>query len=189
MRLLRVLIIGMFLSSFKSFRVVSSISHSIVSPTSSRPNEGSISISCDVPQSAGHAMSGAAYEPNRQGTEEVVFERLLDKALRRSEAVDKEGLCIVAGEKVSLTGSGLKELAWSRIRKLLDNSYTETKVFVLSKFRMYGKRRERRVLEKIDLEILFLKVSLSISVCLFLRKETLWSLIQPSKLLIADSQR
>lgn len=49
---------------------------------------------------AGHSMTGAAYDSNRQGTEEVVFERLMDKALRRSEAVDKEGLCIVAGEKV-----------------------------------------------------------------------------------------
>lgn len=33
--------------------------------------------------------------------EEVLLARLLEKALRRSEAVDREALCIVAGQKVS----------------------------------------------------------------------------------------
>jgi len=31
---------------------------------------------------------------------EVIVSRLLEKALRRSRAIDTEGLCIIAGEKV-----------------------------------------------------------------------------------------
>jgi exosome complex RNA-binding protein Rrp42 (RNase PH superfamily) len=38
--------------------------------------------------------------------EEVLISRTIEKALRRSRAVDTEGLCIVAGEKVRL-------IAWS----------------------------------------------------------------------------
>lgn len=39
----------------------------------------------------------------RASDEEVLMARLLEKALRRSEAVDREALCIVAGQKVSST--------------------------------------------------------------------------------------
>lgn len=33
--------------------------------------------------------------------EEVLVSRIIEKALRRSRAIDTEGLCIVAGEKVN----------------------------------------------------------------------------------------
>lgn len=36
----------------------------------------------------------------RTTEEEVILTRLLEKAIRRSEAVDREALCVVAGEKV-----------------------------------------------------------------------------------------
>ena len=36
----------------------------------------------------------------RLSEEEVLISRLLEKALKRSRAIDTEGLCIVAGEKV-----------------------------------------------------------------------------------------
>jgi exosome complex component RRP45 len=38
---------------------------------------------------------------NRISEEEVIVSRLLEKALKRSQAVDTEGLCIIAGEQVS----------------------------------------------------------------------------------------
>lgn len=44
--------------------------------------------------------------------------RLLEKALRRSEAVDREALCIVAGQKVrskSLLGALFVELTFSSL--------------------------------------------------------------------------
>ena len=37
----------------------------------------------------------------RTTEEEVILTRLMEKAIRRSEAVDREALCVVAGEKVS----------------------------------------------------------------------------------------
>lgn len=36
----------------------------------------------------------------RPSDEEVALSRMLDKVLRRSDAVDKEGLCILAGQRV-----------------------------------------------------------------------------------------
>lgn len=38
----------------------------------------------------------------RPSEEEVILTRMLDKVLRRSDAVDKESLCILAGQRVSL---------------------------------------------------------------------------------------
>lgn len=37
--------------------------------------------------------------------EEVLTTRLIEKAIRKSEAVDRESLCILAGEKVRLVPS------------------------------------------------------------------------------------
>lgn len=37
---------------------------------------------------------------NRPSEEEVSIVRMLDKVLRRSDAVDKESLCIQAGQRV-----------------------------------------------------------------------------------------
>lgn len=38
--------------------------------------------------------------PVRASDEEVTITRMLDKVLRRSDAVDKESLCILAGQRV-----------------------------------------------------------------------------------------
>lgn len=38
----------------------------------------------------------------RSSDDEVMITRLLEKSIRRTEAVDREALCIVAGEKVCL---------------------------------------------------------------------------------------
>ena len=38
----------------------------------------------------------------RPSDEEVTVTRMLDKVLRRSDAVDKESLCILAGQRVSI---------------------------------------------------------------------------------------
>jgi exosome complex component RRP45 len=37
--------------------------------------------------------------------EEVILTRLIEKAIRRSEAVDREALCVIAGEKVGFDSS------------------------------------------------------------------------------------
>ena len=38
----------------------------------------------------------------RSTEEEVLITRLIEKAIRKSEAVDRESLCILAGEKVRI---------------------------------------------------------------------------------------
>jgi hypothetical protein len=38
----------------------------------------------------------------RPSEEEVLISRMLDKVLKRSDVVDKESLCILAGQRVSL---------------------------------------------------------------------------------------
>lgn len=55
----------------------------------------------------------------RPSDEEVALSRMLDKVLRRSDAVDKEGLCILAGQRVCFLylymtepSAGLTRTAW-----------------------------------------------------------------------------
>ncbi|KAI5479642.1 splicing factor 3B subunit 3 [Pseudohyphozyma bogoriensis] len=76
-------------------RVVVQVSAEIVKPQSDRPYEGFLVISTEI-----SPMAAANYEAGRASDEEVLLARSLEKALRRSNAVDREALCIVAGQKV-----------------------------------------------------------------------------------------
>ena len=46
------------------------------------------------------SMTCLKQEKNRPSDEEVTITRMLDKVLKRSDAVDKESLCILAGQRV-----------------------------------------------------------------------------------------
>ncbi|KIY70053.1 hypothetical protein CYLTODRAFT_430131 [Cylindrobasidium torrendii FP15055 ss-10] len=76
-------------------RVLANIDAKMVKPTPERPFEGIISIHSEL-----SPMAGTEYEIGRPSDEEVTITRMLDKVLRRSDAVDKESLCIVAGQRV-----------------------------------------------------------------------------------------
>ncbi|KAL7340183.1 hypothetical protein BJY59DRAFT_714711 [Rhodotorula toruloides] len=76
-------------------RVVAQVSAEIVKPLPDRPYEGFVSLVTEI-----SPMASAAYEAGRASEDEVLMTRLLEKALRRSNAVDREALCIVAGQKV-----------------------------------------------------------------------------------------
>lgn len=78
-------------------RVLATTYATLVPPRSDRPYEGFIELRAEV-----QPMAGVQFERNRTGEEEVLFERALDKAIRRSECLDREGLCVVAGQKVSV---------------------------------------------------------------------------------------
>ncbi|KAG6849425.1 hypothetical protein H0H93_008573 [Arthromyces matolae] len=45
-------------------------------------------------------MASSDYDSSRPSDEEVTITRMLDKVLKRSDAVDKESLCILAGQRV-----------------------------------------------------------------------------------------
>ncbi|CEQ40002.1 SPOSA6832_01568 [Sporobolomyces salmonicolor] len=91
-------------------RVVVQVSAEVVKPLPDRPYEGFLILATEIsPMASGAYEAGrvrvleSALEPERRqraSEEEILMARLLEKALRRSEAVDREALCIVAGQKV-----------------------------------------------------------------------------------------
>ncbi|KAJ3303727.1 Exosome complex component RRP45 [Kappamyces sp. JEL0829] len=76
-------------------RVLASVSCDIVRPSPASPSEGSISINTEFSPMAFPASDG-----DKKSEEEVVLSRMLEKTLRKSRAIDTEGLCIISGEKV-----------------------------------------------------------------------------------------
>lgn len=92
----------------------------MVRPEQQRSFEGLVTIHCEL-----SPMASTEYEPgryvtahhririplpslnyflplHRQSEEEVALARMLDKIFRRSDAIDREALCIIAGERVSI---------------------------------------------------------------------------------------
>lgn len=71
------------------------VSCEISKPFSDRPFEGIFTINSEV-----SPMASPFFESGKSSDEEVLISRLIEKAVRRSNALDLESLCIVAGEKV-----------------------------------------------------------------------------------------
>ncbi|GAA5861510.1 hypothetical protein JCM5353_003511 [Sporobolomyces roseus] len=76
-------------------KVIAQVSAEIVKPQPDRPYEGFLTLNTEI-----GPMASSVFEAGRSSEEEVLMARLLEKALRRSEAVDREALCLVAGQKV-----------------------------------------------------------------------------------------
>ncbi|GBE85648.1 Exosome complex component rrp45 [Sparassis crispa] len=76
-------------------RVLAQVDAKMVKPPPERPLEGIISIISEL-----SPMASSEYEPGRPSDEEVTITRMLDKVLRRSDVVDKESLCVMAGQRV-----------------------------------------------------------------------------------------
>ncbi|KAI8925856.1 ribosomal protein S5 domain 2-type protein [Entophlyctis helioformis] len=76
-------------------RVMASVSCDIVRPTAGNPTDGVLSFNTEF-----SPMASPAFEADRTTEDEILISRMLEKSLRRARAVDTEGLCIVAGEKV-----------------------------------------------------------------------------------------
>lgn len=64
-------------------------------PYDDRPFEGIFNINCEI-----GSMALARFDNTKNSNEEVVVSRVIEKAIKRSSALDLENLCIVAGEKV-----------------------------------------------------------------------------------------
>ncbi|KAG5645316.1 hypothetical protein DXG03_006505 [Asterophora parasitica] len=76
-------------------RVLAHVEGKMVKPPPERPFEGMITIHSEI-----SPMASSEYEPGRASDAEVTITRMLDKVLKRSDAVDKESLCILAGQRV-----------------------------------------------------------------------------------------
>ena len=80
---------------------MASVSCNVTAPLPERPYEGQVNIYSEL-----SAMSLPHYEAGQRGQtadEENSLNRLLEKSIRRSGMVDREALCIIAGEKVRFT--------------------------------------------------------------------------------------
>ncbi|KAI9815570.1 MAG: hypothetical protein M1827_002704 [Pycnora praestabilis] len=75
-------------------RVLACISAEVTQPFPDRKFDGVFSITTEL-----SPMASPAFEVGRQTETEVLLSRLLEKAIRRSNALDTESLCIIAGQK------------------------------------------------------------------------------------------
>lgn len=75
-------------------KIAVKISAEIMAPFEDRPFEGLFQISTEI-----SPMASAIFESGRQSTDEILITRLIEKAIRRSSALDLESLCVVAGSK------------------------------------------------------------------------------------------
>ncbi|KAF1982408.1 hypothetical protein K402DRAFT_340337 [Aulographum hederae CBS 113979] len=75
-------------------RILCNISAEVTTPFPDRKFEGTFMISTEF-----SPMASPAFEVGRPTTDEVILSRILEKAIRRSSALDTESLCIIAGEK------------------------------------------------------------------------------------------
>ncbi|KAI9202952.1 ribosomal protein S5 domain 2-type protein [Polychytrium aggregatum] len=76
-------------------RVLARVSCELVRPRPNNPSEGFVKFSTHF-----SPMASPGFEVGRMSDDEVLVSRMLEKALRKSRAVDTEGLCVIAGEKV-----------------------------------------------------------------------------------------
>ncbi len=74
--------------------MVARISATVETPYEDRPFEGLFSVSTEI-----SPMASPMFENNRLSEDEILISRLVEKAVRRSGALDLESLCIVAGQK------------------------------------------------------------------------------------------
>lgn len=78
-----------------STKLACRVTASIVKPYTDRPFEGVFNINCEI-----SSMALAKFENGRNSGDEVLISRLIEKAIKRSNSLDMESLCIIAGEKV-----------------------------------------------------------------------------------------
>jgi exosome complex component RRP45 len=86
---------GQAMVQYGSTRVFANVSCDIVRPSPSAPTEGTMSFNTEF-----SPMAVPSIYQEKVSKEEVNLSRILEKALKKSRAIDTEGLCIVAGEKV-----------------------------------------------------------------------------------------
>ena len=75
-------------------RILAKVSAEVTVPYPDRPFDGIFTITAEL-----SPMVSPAFEVNRPTEAEVLLSRLLEKTVRRSNALDTESLCLVAGQK------------------------------------------------------------------------------------------
>ncbi|KAI0597693.1 ribosomal protein S5 domain 2-type protein [Biscogniauxia sp. FL1348] len=75
-------------------RILAKVSAEVTTPYADRPFDGIFTITTEL-----SPMASPAFEVNRPTETEILLSRLLEKTVRRSNALDTESLCLVAGQK------------------------------------------------------------------------------------------
>ncbi|KAJ3561259.1 hypothetical protein NPX13_g9017 [Xylaria arbuscula] len=75
-------------------RLLAKVSAEVTAPYTDRPFDGIFTITTEL-----SPMASPAFEVNRPTETEVLLSRLIEKTVRRSNALDLESLCLVAGQK------------------------------------------------------------------------------------------
>lgn len=70
------------------------ISAEVTKPSEERKFDGIFTITTEL-----SPIASPAFEVGRPNEQEIILSRILEKAIRRSRAIDTESLCIVAGQK------------------------------------------------------------------------------------------
>ncbi|WAQ92386.1 hypothetical protein PtA15_16A294 [Puccinia triticina] len=81
--------------SLGNTRVIAHVSASVTKPWSDRPFEGLFQVSSEI-----NPIANFIYDTGRSSENEIQITRMLDKSLSRSGVIDKEALCILAGQMV-----------------------------------------------------------------------------------------
>ncbi|KAI8336271.1 ribosomal protein S5 domain 2-type protein [Chlamydoabsidia padenii] len=76
-------------------RISAIVTAQVVRPRQDKPTEGQLIFNTEI-----SPMASPSFEAGSRSEQEVMISRLIEKSMRRSRAIDTEGLCIVAGEKV-----------------------------------------------------------------------------------------
>ncbi|XP_063970350.1 exosome complex component RRP45-like [Lytechinus pictus] len=76
-------------------RILAQVSCEVVEPKENRPNEGQLFVNLEL-----SPMASTTFEAGRLSDYGVELNRLLERTVKDSRALDVESLCIVAGEKV-----------------------------------------------------------------------------------------
>ncbi|XP_030836167.1 exosome complex component RRP45 [Strongylocentrotus purpuratus] len=76
-------------------RILAQVSCEVVEPKENRPNEGQLFVNLEL-----SPMASTTFEAGRLSDYGIELNRLLERTVKDSRAVDVESLCIVAGEKV-----------------------------------------------------------------------------------------
>lgn len=75
-------------------RVLVQVSAEVTKPFADRPFDGLFIITTEL-----SPMASPAFETNRPTEAEIMLSRLLEKTIRRSQAIDTESLCLIAAQK------------------------------------------------------------------------------------------
>lgn len=80
--------------SLTKIRVLVQVSAEVTKPLEDRKFDGIFNIVTEL-----SPIASPAFEVGRQTEQEVILSRILEKAVRRSRAIDTESLCIISGAK------------------------------------------------------------------------------------------